>query len=265
MSALIFAFVLTALGAQAEPTPVPVSPAPAATPQLKIILNERSSRLCTTIRDTAAPMAFVTHRDDEAFAAINRSMLKFMDRTQGVTPATGGDLKQLESSVDDLDVYAPSAEMSVIQMEHVLFQVSQNLSLEDHVMDASWKEYPRGRVPNLDALRQRLQNLLDLQRALANKYLQFTGIYLDNRGQARFSATASDAATFKMFLRASILGMSGALADVHADGNDPEVAAQASAHDVARHGTVAAVVKELRLQEYAFANEIKTAAQTCGI
>jgi hypothetical protein len=129
-------------------------------------------------------------------------------------------------------------------------------------MDASWKEYPRGQFANVDALRQRLQNLMDLQRALDNKYFEFTGVYLSNRGQAKF---ASNAAQFKAFLRDTIMGLSGALTDVRTDGGDAELAAVASAHDIARYGNTAGIVRELRLQEYAFGKEATTAAKTCGL
>jgi hypothetical protein len=167
----------------------------------------------------------------------------------------------MDNALDDAEVYTPSSEMSVVQMDRVAYIIAQNLVLEDKVMDASWKQYPRGRFPNLDALRQRLQNLMDLQRALDNKYFEFTGVYLDNRGQAQFAN--GQAAQFKALLRETILGLGSALSDVRTDG-DPEIAAKADVHDVSRYGSTAAVVKELRLQELAFAKEATTAAQTCG-
>jgi len=235
-------------------------PSPQPTPQLKVIVNVRSSSLCTTVKDTASPIAYVTRRNEEAFAAINHSMLKFMENMRGVTSASAAETQALDNALDDAEVYTPSTELTVVQMDKIAYEIAQNLVLEDKIIDASWKQFPKGQFPNIDALRQRLQNLVDLQRALDNRYFEFTGTYLDNRGQARF---ASNAAAFKGLVRDTILGLSSALADVHADG-DPEIAAQASAHTIARYGNAASVVKELRLQEYAFANEAATALKTCG-
>jgi hypothetical protein len=238
------------------------APAPQATPQLKVIVNVKSSSLCTTLQQTAVPIAYVAHRNEQAFDAINHSMIKFMENTRGVTSAGAAELQAMDNALDDAEIYTPSSELTVIQMDKIAYEIAQNLVLEDHVMDASWKEYPRGQFPNVDALRQRLQNLMDLQRALDNRYFSFTGIYLDNRGQAAF---AGNAAAFKALLRDEILGLSSALSDVSSDGGDPEVAAKASVHDVARYGSVASVVKELRLQTYAFAKELTTAGKTCGL
>ena len=251
MFALLLLTVTTAL-----------TPAPQPTPQLKVIVNVRSSSLCTAMQHTAVPIAYVAHRNEQAFDAINHSMIEFMESISGVTSAGTAELQTMDNELDDAELYTPSGEMSAVRMDKIAYQIAQNLTLEDRVMDASWKEYPRGQFPNVDALRQRLQNLMDLQRALDNKYFEFTGIYLSNRDQARF---AQNSASFKAFLRDTIMGLSAALTDVRADGGDPEVAAAASAHDTARYGNVAEIIKELRLQEYAFGKEATTAATTCGM
>lgn len=249
MLTLLFAAALAA-----TPSPKPTAP-------LKVIVNVKSSSLCTLVQKTASPIAYVTQRNEQAFAAIDHSMLKFMENTRGVTSVSAAEMQTMDNELDDAQIYGPSSEMNVVQMDKVAYEIAQNIALEDKVMDASWKEYPKGQFPNVDAMRQRLQNLLDLQRALNNQYLEFTGVYLDNRGQAKFNS--GYAAAFKSLLRDTILGLGSALADVHADG-DPEIAAKASAHDTARYGNVGEVVKELRLQEYAFAQEMSTAVKTCG-
>jgi hypothetical protein len=243
-----------------------VTPAPQATPPLKVIVNIRSSSLCSAVKDTAAPIAYVSNRNEQAFADVNHSMLQLMQNMAGVTQAGAADLRAMDNSLDDSEMYTPSSELSVTQMDRVAYIIAQNLTTEDKIMDASWKQYPRGKYPNLDALRQRMQNLMDLQRALDNYYFQFTGIYLDNRGQARFNGDASgggSAALFKSIVRDTILGLGAALQDVRVDG-DAEIAAKADVHDLARNGGVQDVVKELRLQELAFGKEIETAGKTCG-
>jgi hypothetical protein len=146
-------------------------------------------------------------------------------------------------------------------MNKIAYEVAQNLTLEGHVMDASWKQYPKGKFSNVDAFRQRLQNMIDLQRALEEKYSDFTQMYLDNRNQGQY---APNIAVFQAFLHATIVGFASALADAQTQ-SDPEILPKADTHDVARYGNVAQVVRELRLQELAFSNEIATAGQTCGI
>jgi hypothetical protein len=237
------------------------TPAPQPAPPLKVIVNEKSNNFCTSVRKMAVPIGYVMRRNDEAFAAIDHRMLRFLENTEGISPADASDAAGLQSALDDDAIYGPTNDLDVMQMDKIAYEIMQNLTLEDQVMSQSWKDYPKGKFPTIDGLRQRLQNLMDLQRSLANKYMEFTTTYLDNRGQAQF---AQDAASFKTLLRSTILGLSSALAASHAQ-SDPEIPAQADVHDIAATGNVTNVVKELRLQELAFSSEIIGAGDTCGI
>jgi hypothetical protein len=237
------------------------TPAPQPTPPLKVIVNEKSTNFCSSVRKMAVPIGYVMRRNDEAFAAIDHRLLRFLEDTAGVSPADASDVAGLQSALDDDAIYGPTNDLDVMQMDKIAYEIMQNLTLEDQVMNQSWKDYPKGKFASIDGMRQRLQNLMDLQRSLANKYMEFTSTYLDNRGQAQF---AENAASFKALLRSTILGLSGALAASHAQ-VDPEVPAQANVHDIATAGNVTAVVKELRLQELAFSSEVIGAGDTCGI
>jgi hypothetical protein len=237
------------------------TPGPRPTPQLKVIANVKSDSLCSSLHDTIVPVAYVTHRDDEAFAALNHSMLKFLQQIPGVRASSIADLNTLDTSLDNAELYSPSAELSVVQMNKIADEIAQNVTLEGRVMDASWKHYPKGKFSNVDAFRQRLQNMIDLQRALEEKYFQFTQMYLDNRNQEQYAPNVS---VFEAFLHETIAGYGSALAAAQGQ-SDPEVPPKADAHDVARSGSIAQVVEELRLQELAFAQEIVTAGRTCGI
>jgi len=256
MTAFVFALVTLASAA----TPLP-SPAPQATPPLKVIVNVRSSSLCSAVRSMAVPIGYVTRRNDEAFSAIDHSMLSFMENTRGATPAGAAELRSMGNDLDDLEVYTPTNEANVVQMDKIAYEILQNVTLEDHAMNQSWHDYPKGHSESVDAFRQRMQNLIDLQRALANKYMDFTGIYLDNRGQARFSQSAAE---FKSVLRDTIMGLGSALADSRTQ-SDPEMLPKADARAIVRRGNVAEIVRELRLQEQAFSQEITTAGHACGI
>lgn len=238
------------------------APSPKPTPQLKVIVNVRSSSLCSAVRGMAIPIGYVTRRNDQAFSAIDYKLISFMQNTHGISDAGAAELRSMENQLDDEGVYTPTNDVTVVQMDQIAYQILQNITLEDGVMNDSWQQYPKGKFESIDAFRQRMQNLIDLQRALAHQYMDFTGIYLDNRGQARFAGASE--ASYKQLLRSTILGLSSAIADAHSQA-DPEVLPQADPHGVVHSADVAKIVHELRLQEAAFASEVTTAGQTCGI
>lgn len=237
------------------------TPAPKPTPPLKVIINVHSTSFCSSVRTMAVPIGYVTRRNDEAFAAIDHSMVKFFESIAGISSAGNADWETLNSELDDAAIYTPMGALSTMKINQIAYQIMHNLSLEDHVMHESWIKYPQGAYPTIDAMRERLQNLMDLQRALASKYVQFASIYTDNAGQAKY---ADDAATFKSLLRDTILGYASALEEAK-NGSDPGVPPQQTVHDLAHSGSVAGVVKELRLQEMAFTSEIVDAGNSCGI
>lgn len=239
---------------------VAAAPSPKPTP-LKVIIHIRSNTtFCSSVRSMAVPIGYVTRRNDEAFAAMNHSVLKYFESVRGVTSAGVPDMEALSSELDDSAIYTPTGALSAMKVGQIAYDVDQNLTLEDRIMQDSWTKYPKGAYPNIDAMRDRLQNLMDLQRALVARYTEFASVYTDNAGQAKF---ADDAASFKSLLRDTILGLSSALAHAH----DPEeyTPAYGTVHELARAGRVSDVVKELKLQEMAFSNEIVGAGNSCGI
>jgi hypothetical protein len=251
MLALIFA-TLTATAATPSPQPAP---------HLKVIANVRSDSLCSSMHDTMVPIAYVTHRNEEAFAALNHSMLKFLQQVPGLKFSTISQMSSLDAALDQAELYNPDAEMSVQQMNGITYQMAQNLTLEGQVMSASWKQYPKGKFPNVDAFRQRLQNLIDLQRALEEKYYQFSQMYLDNRDQGKYTPSVP---VFESFLHDTLAGYGSALSEAQTQ-SDPEIPPQADAGGIAHYGNIAQVVRELHLQELAFASEFVTAGRTCGL
>lgn len=209
----------------------------------------------------AVPIGYVTRRNDEAFATINHSLLKFFESVRGVSSAGVQDMETLSSELDDSAIYTPTGTLSAMRVSQIAYDIVQNLTLEDQVMHDSWIKYPKGASPTVDAMRDRLQNLMDLQRALVSRYVEFSSTYTDNAGQAKY---ADDAASFKALLRDTILGLSSALAHAN-DVSDAEIPSQETVHDLARTGSVADVVRELKLQEVAFSTEIVDAGNSCGI
>lgn len=241
---------------------VAATPAPKPSEPLKVIIHIRSNTtFCSSVRTMAVPIGYVTRRNDEAFAAINHSLLKFFESVRGVSSAGTQDMETLSSELDDAAIYTPTGTLSAMKVGQIAYDIAQNLTLEDQVMHDSWTKYPKGVYPNVDAMRERLQNLMDLQRALVGRYVEFASTYSDNAGQAKY---ADDAASFKALLRETILGLSSALAHAH-DASDAEMPSPETVHDLARTGKVADVVRELKLQELAFSSEIVDAGTSCGI
>jgi hypothetical protein len=187
----------------------------------------------------AVPIGFIAQRDDAAFV-----------HSYGLLVKIGSPIPMQDWS--GLTVAIAQYEMS--------YQVAQNLDLADNVMNASWRSYPRGTDAAIDALRQRLQNIIDLQRAIDNAYLS-VGLGTDScmgggqacRRQRNLAISgqlrAADAAALRSEARAT----------------DVENLPVADAHDVSHYGSTVAAKYQLDLQEVAFEKELHAASITCGI
>lgn len=245
-------------------------PTPQPDNGLKTITTVRASAFCNTVRSLAVPVGFVNQRNDEAFDAINRAMLKFVANNKTVGSASQNELATMANEYDDSATYNPRNTASMNQLSEIVWQINQNLSLEDDVMQKSWTKYPQGKDEQIDLMRQRLQNLIDLQRSMASNYTALATMYFDNIGMAathtdQQSGDAGDAAKFKAVLRNVIFGQVAAMALANRPDYDASGAAQANASNVAQAGTLADVVEQLRLQEDAFRPEIVRAGNACGI
>ena len=246
--------------------PLPASAPPPGPARLRIITTVKSTQFCTAVRKMAIPIGYVNRRNDDAFQAL----VGYMRRT---VSAGGSD----ESS-GPVPVAQQSANNAMIATRETTYQVLQNLVLEDDVMNAEWRRSPRGTDPNVDALRQRLQNMMDLQRALAWDFQKAADAYTNCIGYKGFQAPGSipdpndiamsnvgcvsaGAASVKLGLR---YGGAKALADLETT-NDPEDLPEVSAHNIAHFGTPEQIAEQLLLQEEAFVAEILPAGRTCGI
>lgn len=206
--------------------------------RLRIIVTVKSTAFCTAFRKMAVPIGFIAQRDDAAFSNL-----------ASPTPT--------RSPVPERDW---SALTEMIAERETSWQVAQNLVLADNVMNASWQKFPRGADANVDRLRQRLQNIIDLQRAINNAYLS-VGFGTDN-------CISSAGRTCR---RDAHVDVSGELrrADTLAHKNqiqtsDPEDFPEADVHTIAHFGSITEIKYQLDLQELAFQKELQAAAATCG-
>lgn len=271
--AMIIPFMLSAL--------VAASPAPSPQPFLKTIVTVKVSPFCNAVRSLGIPLAYASERNDEAFDAIDRSMLKFMADNVGKGAVTKSEYQSMDNGYDDSAVYNAANTLSVSSISRVAYQIQQNLAVEDDFMQKSWQKIPEGTDREVDAMRQRLQNVIDLQRALVNEYTQMVELYRDNQGNAALhgdqSGSQGDKAEqmnaaeggnpdqYKALLRQIILGQASALAEAKKMGDDLPRTALPNASQVARSGNLAGVVQQLRLQEMAFKPEIFKAGDACGV
>jgi hypothetical protein len=257
----MFGLIVAGLIAAAPLPAARPSPGP---PRLRIITTVKSTEFCTAVREMAIPIGFINRRNDDAFQALVGNMRR------ALSPA-GSD-----ESNGSLPVSQQSVGNAMIATRETTYQVIQNLTSEDDLMNEEWARSPRGSDPNVDALRQRLQNMMDLQRSLANHFEQAGDAYtncvgsravgfLDDQDNADVSnldcSGGESVGAIKLGLR---YGGAKALADLKT-ANDPEDLPEVSAHDIAHFGTPEDIADQLLLQEEAFVAEIVPAGKTCGI
>lgn len=241
-----FTPVLAALLAAAPTTPSP----PPQPSRLKVIVTVKTTAFCTSIRTMALPLGFIARKDSDAIAALAAYERRAL-RPYGLPG-------------DSRNVALWSQRTARIAMHETTWNLNQNLALADQVMNASWKSFPRGTDANVDAMRQRLQNIIDLQRAVVNKFIGALNaddgcVASSDDGSQPCAVTVGGAATSPEALEDAF-----ALVGPQATPN-PEDLAEFSAHDIAHFGRAAQVERQLYLQEAAFANEVTAAGHTCGI
>lgn len=144
---------LLSLTIAAAATPAP-SPAPPT------ILHERVSPVCSMLHQLVLPLAEMNLRDRPVMDAIRaaRSNLAKSQKTR---------------LGDGVILYA-----SRIDMLHMA--ILQNLTDFDQLLIKSYRTYPQGSNAKVDALRQRVQNVVDLERVAVNYSIATYAAIVDN-------------------------------------------------------------------------------------
>ncbi|HEY5257370.1 MAG TPA: hypothetical protein VIJ12_03235 [Candidatus Baltobacteraceae bacterium] len=266
---LLSALILAQLVANPNPTP---------TPHLQTIVTVKTTNYCTALRNLAVPVGYVTRKNTEAFLALEKPIVDIVTQNRGVSSATGRELADtLNNGNDDTMTYNAGNTISMETISKITWEIDQNLALEDKVMEQSWKDYPKGKDPDVDKLRQRLQNVIDLQNALDDKYSELAQVYLDNAGDPSLTSntapskgeasdnTGANQAAVKAQLRDAIYGEVSALLAANKPATITNPQAQDEVAGVAHHGNTADISRELTLQELAFSKDVVTGSQRCGI
>jgi len=150
-------FVLAVVAAATpSPKPYPVFIPPPT------IIQERVSPVCSTLHKVVLPLARMQGQYRTSVAAIKQDELQLAKYSK----------TKLQ---DGVQLYASKIDQESTNLIGAIHQIEQ-------LLQASYAIYPVGKVPKVDAMRQRAQNIVDLQRATADRYAQIYGTIVDNYG-----------------------------------------------------------------------------------
>lgn len=154
------------------------SPSSPAAP-LKEIARVRSSAVCATLHDLVLPAARVSKDVRPLMVSLDgnvrtiAAVIKDMDAENG----TGHDSAAAVFVSSLTTLPAANADWEAAQILVKLFDI-------DRLLLASYAKYPHGRSGAVDSLRQRVQNMVDLQRAYTNALRAGPAALSDNRTAA---------------------------------------------------------------------------------
>jgi hypothetical protein len=272
---MIASVLFSVLAGVAAPSPSP-SP-PFSTEIYPQIIHTVTSETCTELHKLVMPVGFVTKKNDEAIDAMAFKLQKFLS---GIDPQDVPSLAELQAAInggdvgtganadevdpsanDDTLLYGPSQVIKAAQIDTIANEIYGNLVTESSFMKQSWSDYPQGSDAKVDEMRQHAQNLMDLQRSLADKYENFARTYLSNQNMA-FTQSPSQREFFKLYMRALLLGQAAALGQPGTGDNTDD--GYLSQSERARLGDVAQVVQGLRKEERIFAPEEISTYNECN-
>jgi len=162
MIPFVFALVVAA---SPSPKPYPVFQPPPT------IIQERVSPVCSTLHKVVLPLARMQSQYRTSTAAIKQDELQLAKYSK----------TKLQ---DGVQLYASKIDQESTNLIGAIHQIEE-------LLQESYAIYPVGKVPKVDALRQRVQNIIDLQRATADRYAQIYGTIVDNYGTDQLQAVSS--------------------------------------------------------------------------
>ena len=150
-------FILAVVAAATpSPKPYPVFLPPPT------IIQEHVSPVCSTLHKVVLPLARMQNQYRTATAAIRQDELQLAKYSK----------TKLQ---DGVQLYAAKIDQESTNLIGAIHEIEK-------LLQESYALYPVGKVPKVDALRQRAQNIVDIQRATADRYAQIYGTIVDNYG-----------------------------------------------------------------------------------
>lgn len=149
----------------------PAAPHPAPTPHYKVIINLRSRAICSTLHDLVLPFAKRERMNNIRFRQMDQQLgiyNKWKAKTAADIGANG-------------DTTPNGAELlAAANMDHLAARTYSELAKTERDLKTSYVRYPKGRNAHIDQLRARIENIVKLQYALADRYEQLAGRTLDS-------------------------------------------------------------------------------------
>ena len=149
---------LLAVVAAATPSPAPL---PVFLPPPTII-HEKVSPVCSTLHNVVLPLARMQEQYRTSTAEIQRDERQLAQYSK----------TKLQ---DGVQLYATKIDQTSTNLIGSIHRIEE-------LLQQSYALYPVGKVPKVDAMRQRVQNIVDLERATADRYAEVYGTIVDNYG-----------------------------------------------------------------------------------
>ncbi|HET9393911.1 MAG TPA: hypothetical protein VFO29_10405 [Candidatus Rubrimentiphilum sp.] len=150
--------IVLAVVIAATPTPAPL---PVFQPPPTII-HEKVSPVCSTLHNVVLPLA--------------RMQAQYRTLTAQIQDDERQLAKYSKTKLQDgVQLYASKIDQASTNLIAAINQV-------EILLQQSYAAYPVGKVPKVDAMRQRVQNVIDLERATADRYNEIYGTIVDNYG-----------------------------------------------------------------------------------
>jgi hypothetical protein len=151
--------VLLSLAGTVAPAPEPTASSYGSYGSLPVIITVHTNAVCTTLRDTVLPVGYIAKTNDGAFTDVK-------DRTLKVAMSQISDDTDLQflAHHDQSDVSA----------------VTSNTALAVKLIEESEKRYPAEKNPDVEAMRDELSRIIDLQRRYNSIVNAISGEYLDS-------------------------------------------------------------------------------------
>jgi hypothetical protein len=148
-------------------------PAPRPTAEPKVIIHLQSRALCTTLHKVVVPFVITERKNNEAFKTLDVELGKYRKFTS-TSAADIGDNGTNTANGAKL--------MAAGHMDQIAANMYERLSEIENRLADSYRDVPVGHNPQLDSLRQRVDNIVKLQYALAARYDVIAGKTLDSTG-----------------------------------------------------------------------------------
>ena len=150
---MLQALALVAVGAAGAAAPTSPSPSPPPT-----IASVRASPLCSLLHGVVVPFLTMERDNHELFGEIDENMHKYYEAAQ----------------ISD-DEGSPGMILGRANVDWYSAQAYDNLARMDLLLKSSYERTPKGKDAAVDAVRDRMQTLVDIERIRINEYDSIAG------------------------------------------------------------------------------------------